>query len=72
MLIQKNKYNKTIFKKMSDFHNHSGDRVGAIISLALGFIAIINLEQIGSFFRFIAPIVGVAAGIYSIYKNSKK
>jgi hypothetical protein len=57
---------------MSDFNNHSGDRAGAIISLVLGFVALINLEQIGSFFRFIAPIIGVAAGIYSIYKNSKK
>lgn len=57
---------------MSEYHNHSGDKVGAVISVVLGIFTYISFEQIQGALTVLAPIVGIMAGFYSMYKNYKR
>lgn len=57
---------------MADFNNHSGDKVGAVISVVLGILTYISYEQLQGALTILAPIVGITAGFYSMYKNYKR
>lgn len=57
---------------MADFNNHSGDKVGAVISVVLGIFTYVSFEQLQGFSTILAPIVGIMAGFYSMYKNYKR
>jgi hypothetical protein len=59
-------------KTMADFNNHSGDKVGAVISVVLGIFAYVSFEQLQGALTILAPIVGIIAGFYSMYKNYKR
>lgn len=52
--------------------NHTSDPNNLVLSMVSAFFAVVTLTSIQPMLTFIASIVAIASGIYSMYRNYKK